>query len=462
MSEIYIHYGNLEDSVKQSQKVRGEIADYVSEIKKRITTPISSLSGSDSAGYASTASSLAWQKINSLNTKATRFETYEKAVNGLVATAKAKDNHVSTKIDSLASMYIEERTWYQKAGDWIYNTFCVDLANKWDWTRDFTDAAKWVGDKIGNGVEKIADWFKYGDGKYVWNIVTSVVASIAAIAGTIAAIVAIPFSGGATIPIVIGCIGATATAIGSVITIVNSASKIKGNAKALSLSGDLLDSDDGNPGAARYYGNISTLSSEWEKTDMGGQKANDFYEGFGKAIDTTKVVADTTAFVCNIASLGNVKDYRFKNPNDHVKGYSFTWDNIKKNLRAEMGLNVTKGGFKTKTPFSPVKSFFAKNYNKSFMLNDTMVISEGTFKVFKGVKIFKNVADTWENLSTLDNNLSKSDWTATEVGETVESITGLGKFSKFTSIYDKFGTKGGKTISSWIEDGAKWYELLAN
>ena len=148
--------------------------------------------------------------------------------------------------------------------------------------------------------------------------------------------------------------------------------------------------------------------------------------------------------------------------NNLLMNIQYVYINIKKNLRAEMGLNVTKGGFKTKTPFSPVKSFFVKDYNKSFMLNDTMVISEGTFKVFKGVKIFKNVADTWENLSTLDSNLSKSDWTATEVGETVESITGLGKFSKFTSIYDKFGTKGGKTISSWIEDGAKWYELLAN
>lgn len=56
MSEIYIHYGNLEDSVKQSQKGRGEIADYVPEIKKRITSPISSLSGSNSAGYTSTVS----------------------------------------------------------------------------------------------------------------------------------------------------------------------------------------------------------------------------------------------------------------------------------------------------------------------------------------------------------------------------------------------------------------------
>ena len=123
MSEIYIHYGNLEDSVKRSQKVRGEISGYVEEIKKRITTPISGLSGSDSAGYASTASSLAWQKITSLNNKANRFSAYEGTVNTLISTAKTKDNYVSGQIETIAGMYVEKRKWYQKAGDWIYNTF---------------------------------------------------------------------------------------------------------------------------------------------------------------------------------------------------------------------------------------------------------------------------------------------------------------------------------------------------
>lgn len=50
---------------------------------------------------------------------------------------------------------------------------------------------------------------------------------------------------------------------------------------------------------------------------------------------------------------------------------------------------------------------------------------------------------------------NKWDRSATEIGENVESITVLGKFSKFTSIYDKFGSKGSKTISSWVEDGVK-------
>lgn len=392
MSEIYIHYGNLEDSVDKSKKVREQISDYVEEIKKRITTPISNLTGSDSSGYASTASSLAWQKISSLNAKASRFSAYETSVTNLISEARTKDNHVSSRMETIAGMYIEERTWYQKAGDWIYNTFCVDLANKWDWTRDFADAAKWVQDKVENGIEKIEDWFKYGDGKYVLNIISAVGASIAAIVATVAAIVAIPFTGGATLPIVIGCIGAAATAIGSVITIVNSASKIKSNSKAISLSGDLFDDTDGDPGAARYYGNISKLSEEWDKTDMGDAQTNANYETAGKVIDTTKVVADTTAFVCNVVnSAGAVRDYRFKNPDAHIKGYDFSMKNFKHNLRGEFGFYLTKPGLQFKNTSKTVKT-----------IND---IKDG-FDFFKGQK--EKLDDIWDPEQTPPKTTSAS------------------------------------------------------
>ena len=43
--------------------------------------------------------------------------------------AKSVDSTVATNISSIAEGYIEKRKWYEAAGDWIYNTFCVDLAN---------------------------------------------------------------------------------------------------------------------------------------------------------------------------------------------------------------------------------------------------------------------------------------------------------------------------------------------
>lgn len=357
MSEIYIHYGSLEDSINRSQKVRSELSGYQEEIRKRITTPVSGLPGNDASGYASTASSLARQKATELGEKIRKFSSYESSVRSLISVARSKDDYVSNQIETITGMYIEERTWYQKAGDWIYNTFCIDLANRWDWTRDFCDAAKWVQDKIGNSVEKIKDWFKYGDGKYVLNIISAVGATVASIAVTIGAIIAIPFTGGATLPIVIGAIGAIAAGIGSIITVVNTVSTIKSNSKALSLSGDIFNDSDGNPGAARYYGNISRLSEEWDKTDMGNSQTNAFYEGAGKFIDTTEVVADTTAFVCNIVnSFGAIRDYRFKNPDAHIKGYSFTLKNLKHNLRGEFGFYLTKPGWQIKNMSKLIKT----------------------------------------------------------------------------------------------------------
>ena len=481
MSEIYIHYGNLEDSVKRSQKVRGEISGYVEEIKKRITTPISGLSGSDSAGYASTASSLAWQKITSLNNKANRFSAYEGTVNTLISTAKTKDNYVSGQIETIAGMYVEKRKWYQKAGDWIYNTFCVDLANKWDWTRDLSDAAKWVSNKVGNAFEPIVDWFKYGDGKYVWNIVSAVVGTVVAIGGAIAAICAIPFSGGATIPIVIGCIGAAAASVGAIITTVNSVTSIVQNSKAISKSGDLFDENDGDPSAARHYGSQTKLSTYIEKNDMGDKKDNENWATVGKTVDTVKVVADVTSFVCSIANLGVVHDYRIKNGSDintrvnHGKwneGFDFSYKNIKKNIMHDMGYKVSSGKLDNKKAFGIDKSIFAKSYDtdkftlkwnawnfkigkKTLFSVDkgTWSLGENAVKFFRGAKVFKNVNDIGENVVTLNDYFTYRDTAPSmeSASGAVEATTDLLGHMKFYSPFGDYGTDAGKTISDILE-----------
>ena len=462
MSEVYIHYSTLDDAIKKSQKARSEISGYIEEIKKKITTPISNLSGSDSSGYASTASSLAWQKINKLTDKSSKLVTFEQTVRDFSSKAKSKDKYVSDQIETVAGLYVQERKWYQKAGDWLYNTFCVDIPNKWDWTRGFVDCAKRVAGDIGDTLEKVHDWFKYGDGKYILNITLAVVGVVAAVAGTIAAIVAIPFTAGATLPIVIGCIGAAASAIGTVITIVNASSTIESNAKALSLSGNLFDEDDGNPGAARYYGNISTLSQQWHKTDMGDASANNRYEIGGKIIDTTKVVADTTAFVCNIASLGNVKDYRYKNPNDHITGYSFTWQNIKKNLRADMGFNVSKSGIKDgKHPFNPIGNFFAKGYEKKFSIDGSYVIPESVVSLFKGVKIYQNTSDTIKNVQTISGLVTDGIHGYDDINDGVNAVFKLLSFSKITSVPTGNFKDLWKNGNSIFKDITGWVKLLA-
>lgn len=467
MGEICIHYGSLEDSVKKSRQARNEISGYIDEIKRRVITPIANLPGNDAMGYTSSAASLAWQKINSLNEKSGRFSAYETRLNNLISVAKARDNTVSRRMETIASMYVEKRNWLQNVGDWIYNTFCVDLANRWDFTRDFMDAAKWIADKIGNGLEKVVDWIKYGDGKYVWNIATAVLGTVVAIGGAIAAICAIPFDCGATLPIAIACIGAAAASIGAIITAVNSVTSVVQNSNAISKSGDLFDNSDGDPSAARHYGSQTTLSSYFNKNDMGDKTTNERYKTAGEVVDTTKTVADITAVVCSIASLGIARDYRVttrSNVNTRInegkwnEGFSFTYDNIKRNIMHDMGYKISSGELPLKDGFNANKGIFAKSWTveKKFTLRwdgGSWSVPEGLVKLFRGAKVTKNVLDIGKDTSTLydyfEYRNTGPSWEDT--GEAVESVTGLLGNMDFYSVFDKYGTKPGKSIGDIIE-----------
>jgi len=183
MAEVTIYYSALESSINFSAKSRTRIGDYISLVDSIINLPIGKLPGSDSSGYAQTAANLALQKASDLENKKPMFLNYEASIRNVITVAKDADAAVSSNMESIAETYIGTRTWYEQVGDWIYNTFCVDAVNSLTLLRAISDVVKWVADKAGNILDVIHDWFKYGDGKYVWKIVTSVVAIAAAFVG---------------------------------------------------------------------------------------------------------------------------------------------------------------------------------------------------------------------------------------------------------------------------------------
>lgn len=409
MSAIYIHYGNLQDSVNQASKARKELFDYSDEIKRRVTNPISKLSGRDSKGYASTASSLAWKKINSLSQKADRLGDYENTINGLISKAKEKDRTAANRIEQIANLKLEPRNWFQKAGDAIYNFFCVDVANKWGWTKTISDTIKNVHEDVRYNMEKIGDWFKYGDGKYLANIGKAVLGAVLAVGGAIAAIVSIPVTG--TAAIVIGVVSAVAATVGMVITLYNSQAQIMGNIKAYQLA-------DEHPGAARYYGNISTLHEQWDKTDMGDATTNARYDTAGNVIDTTKFVTDVTQTVCNVAKLGLVNDFRFKPGHGYKDHLDFSWNNIKRNILHDLNFYTSKIGKKNvkwyqtvnwKEAFD-VKKLFGGYSKSKFMVDEAMVIPEAVYHVLNTAKIIKNTTDTISDVVKIHTGLTNGKW----------------------------------------------------
>jgi len=189
MSEIHIIYSKLEDAVGYSKETVKSIDKYKEKLNNIIKDPINRIEGEDSYGYLQSASSRAAEKIDLLESKKAYFNNLNTSLTNLVESARNTDSKVSERISTVSEGYVEERKWYEAAGDFIYNTFCVDLVNHFTPLRDAANVVKWVGDKVENVYEDIHNWFKYGDGKYVWNIVSSVVTIGASIVGAAAAVV---------------------------------------------------------------------------------------------------------------------------------------------------------------------------------------------------------------------------------------------------------------------------------
>lgn len=429
MGKTKIIYSVLEESKRQANRVENEINGYISEIRSHISQKIINVPG-DSSQYVSTATTLAQKKINSLSTLGNKYSSYRKTISTFIDDAKRIDSDVSKRIEEKANQYIGRRNFVQKIGDWVYETFCVDFGNSNEVLRDIKDVMVWTGTKAIDKLEKVHNYFKYGDGKYIWNIGKAIVGAGVAVAGAIAAIASIPVTG--PIAIVVGCISAGAAIIGGAITIYNASAQVEGNAKALTLKKE-------NPGAARYYGNISKKSDYWKKTDMGGKSSNDRYKVIGEVVDKTKVVADVTGAVAGVAQLGYVHDYRFKD--NKVKGWSWSKENIKKNLLHDMGYKVSSKELDIKKAFNPFKNLFASSYDKNkFSINGELMISERLVKSFRGLKVTNNMVDLMENVDAI-NDYYKNDeagfgdmWKT--IGKTTDIFSNMKWYSPIDNVVD--------------------------
>lgn len=419
MSAITIDFPKLKDTQSQSKKVRAEIEDYVDELNLKISNKITALPGGDPSGYANAAAAQVKSKINELTQKASKFSAYEKKIDTFMADARAADSNVSKKIASIADAKIGKRGFFAKIGDSIYGLFCVDLANSNGITRAISNATRWATQKIGAGFEKMYDWFKYGNGQYVWNILKAVGATLAATVAAATAIASMILTCGvsspAAIPAILACIGAISSTVSLVITVANTNKTLESNGKALGLA---IFQD--NPAAARYYGNIQSVSDYYEKTDMGDKTDNEKYEEKGERIDAAKKRADITSTAVNILQLGNVYDYRYTQKDAHIKGYKLSKENILKNFNHKAGYRYMTVDGKTVYQLNSSEGF---NFKKNF---------------FKEGKVIKNIVTTTEALDQLNGYFHNSapDWN--DAQEAIESVIDLASFSDFYDTAFKY------------------------
>ena len=321
MSVVSFNYWDIEDSIKKAKKTASYLSDYVSDMNS-IVRSCNSLPGSDSYGYVDQAVELVKKKVSHANKVKNDYTAYASELDALERKAEAADLAVEKNINVTVSDYVGRRSWGQAIGDFIYNRYVdfLDCVSNLPLVGDYLAqgirmAGNWVLDMTGQAY----NWFKYGDGKYVWNIVAAVTGVLVAAAGVVAAVVAI---GAAAVPTlaVIAAVGAVAGMIALVLKFGDMMASIEQNTKALELSGEYRKStkdkdewwdtedDQGSITAARYYGSVTGVKDWIDKTDFGGKTANGILGVTGSVYSWVEHAAETTSAVCTlIVGLGNAQ-----------------------------------------------------------------------------------------------------------------------------------------------------------
>lgn len=428
MSTVVLNYTRLEDAAKQAEKAHDEIGDYIDELKAEVTSKIDKLPGSDTLGYASAASEAIKSKINELVAKQEKLTKYKTAMDNFITEAKTRDGNASNSIESTADAVIGKRTFFQSVGDYLYNNFCVDFASSNEIVRHISEFCRKGYQKVDCFVEKARDWFKYGDGQYVWNALKAVGASIAvaaawasAIGKAAVAVAAVIATGGAALPLaILALAGLAASTASAYITIKNSLVSIENNGKALNLS-----IKENNPAAARYYGEINSQSEYYKRTDMGNLEENQSYAEKGETLDKVDTIAGLVSMGTGILDLGIGYDYSKAVPALHTDGWSLK--NFRYNFNHQAGYHLmhTDNGYE-------------------YLLSDDGL--KVTSNIFKEGKIIKNMTKIIESVEGIRDFTKLDNPTLTDAGDVAENVIDLLGFSDFYDSAFKYGYGTVKTI----------------
>lgn len=291
MGKVIINYSEIINSAKRAKSASNYYAELHDNINKQIKNKLASAPGSDKTGYIGIAQDLMNRKMMDATNKRERLSNLSNNLHTLKNTIKSHEDTIQKNIKNIAQdeLELKGQSKWKSIMQWIYGTVCVDALNWNPITRALGNIIKSVNDKIQTIQNKIVDWFKYGNGKYVLNIVVTAAGVVSSILATVGAVALAVGTGGLAIPLVIA---AVASVVATVMTAGDAIASIFNNVKALENSHKNHD-----PGRARYYGDISGVNDLIKKTDMGGEQANKTWEFVGKSYDTTHAAAEITAAV---------------------------------------------------------------------------------------------------------------------------------------------------------------------
>lgn len=321
------NYSDLKQAASKAKSAYKELEDYSDLLTKKVLNKLSSLPGSDSKGYVSSAMSAARNKQNKLDQSWSDFQSFERDVLYFKGYAEQKDKEVSRRIDRLADPYKKGFSFsgaIEYIGNFLYDVVCVDIAgfvsNYIPLGDMFIDGLRNIGNTVSHWIENTRDWFKYGGGKYLANIIGSVVKVVGIVAGIIAV---------ASCSIVaVAVVGVVAGGIYLLYEMGNMMATVDSNMTAME------ESRKGNKGLAHYYAGVEGVRDYVQKNDMGNAATNRIAESLANKYEATgKAAGAVYKVACLVASfevLGDVYGLDGK-----VVDHDFSMRNIKRNIQRQ-------------------------------------------------------------------------------------------------------------------------------
>lgn len=375
MATITIDYSDLGKLIKKAGNAASELEDYSEEIEKQFRKKLTSLDGDDAASNISTARELAKEKQKKLMGHKANFVQLSKDLSSLEGTAKAADSTVKRKIESVAKPYENNQSFFQKIGSAVYGFFCDvgDLISNVPLVDMLVNAVSKAWTALKSVKEYVSDWFKYGAGKYVANIIKSVTAVVGVVLAMAGAIVGAP-AWLAAIALVAGSI-ALLYAFGNMMVTTEE------NMRAMEQH------KKGRRGLARFYGGIDSINKWTHRTDFGGKSANrameifgGFHEIAGKTATYVLTICSTVNAVHQLRAVKNSKTGKvIRYQNVYHKDGSVT-PVIGKNLESKL------------KPKGLMKFLFGENKSIAFWSKDITKSYEGTINLLSLINGTTNTA----------------------------------------------------------------------
>lgn len=350
MANIIFDYNALEDAKSNAKKIVtawNGLDDYKSALNTKLKLSLDEriLSKSEPYGhtYISNARTDIDVKVAELETTRKMWIDLSTTISNFLQYVKEQDNKVVSIFQTTSSAYTDYSGiggFFRYIGDGLYNFFAVDLANCNGFTRAISDWCKERADDLAHVIQQVDDWFRHGNGRYILNIVGSVALTAVAIAGVAISIIGLPFTGGASCTLAVGCISVIGVAAGitsAAITAFNSAHAINANLEALENADD--------PGRARFHGDITGYSDYVRKTDLGSKKANEEAARRAQNLDTAKAFADVVQVGTGLATTFGTKSVELLDDAGRVTKYTsfdFSPSNVKANVLKTFGFKATK------------------------------------------------------------------------------------------------------------------------